>query len=101
MMPRHLNYQAAKLIADTEAYRAAKAEGGELVPHEIVKRLVAGEPPVRVYREYRGLAQRVLAERAGVAQSTLSLIEGGHRTGSAKLLRRVADALDVTIDDIT
>ncbi len=91
---------AAELIEDTQAYRAAKAEAGEMVPHEVVKRLVAGEVPVRVYREYRGLTQRVLAERAKLATSYLSQIETGQRTGSAKLLRRIADALDVTTDDL-
>ena len=91
---------AAELLEDTQAYRVAKAEGGEMIPHEVVKRLVAGESPVRVYREYRGLTQRALAERAKLATSYLSQIETGQRTGSAKLLRRIADALDLTTDDL-
>ena len=91
---------AAELIEDTEAYRAAKAVGGELIPHDVVKRLVAGDSPIRVYRQYRGLTQRALAERTGVAASYLSQIEAGQRSGSSKLLRRIADALDVTTDDI-
>ena len=61
---------AAELLEDTKAYRAAKSEGGEMIPHEVVKRLVAGESPVRVYREYRGLRQRALAAKAKSPQVT-------------------------------
>ena len=100
LMPRFPDCRTGELLEDTQACRVAKAEGGEMIPHEVVKRLVAGVSPVRVYREYRGLTQRVLAERAKLATSYLSQIETGQRTGSAKLLRRIADALDLTIDDL-
>jgi hypothetical protein len=40
----------------------------ELIPSEMVMRMVAGDSPVRVWREHRGLTMAALAERAGIAQ---------------------------------
>jgi len=40
---------------DIRAYDAAMADAGETVPHEVVRRLVNGDSPLRVWREYRKL----------------------------------------------
>ena len=41
----------------------------EAIPDAVVGRLLDGENPVRVWREYRGLSLRSLAERAGISAS--------------------------------
>jgi len=72
----------------------------ESVPSELVDRLLAGENPVKVWREYRGLGQRELAEKAGVAQAHVAQIETGRRKGSVDTLRRLAGAMRVDLDDL-
>lgn len=79
--------------------RLAKGEE-EFVPVAMVDRILSGENPVRVWREYRGLTATALAERAGIAQPYLSQIETGKRDGTVDTYRRIAEALRVTVDDL-
>ena len=72
----------------------------ELVPFELVKRIADGEHPVRVWREYRGMRAGELATAAGIANSYLSDIENAKKPGSVNAMKRIAIALDVTIDDL-
>jgi DNA-binding XRE family transcriptional regulator len=88
-------------IAAAEAFRRRLAAGEEeLIPSEMVMRMVAGESPVRVWREHRGLTMAALAERARIAQPYLSQIETGKRDGTAQTMKKLAEALDVTVDDL-
>ena len=90
--------------SDVRAYDEAKARLAagldEIVPPEYARRLLAGENPVRVYREMRGLAARDLAARVGVSAPYLSQIEAGKRDGSLATIRALAAALGVGIDDL-
>ncbi|MDP6342806.1 MAG: helix-turn-helix transcriptional regulator, partial [Alphaproteobacteria bacterium] len=74
--------------------------GEELVPIELVDRLLAGESPVKVWREHRGMRQNKLAEAAGLKQPYLSQIEAGKREGSLDTMARIARALEVDLDDL-
>ncbi|CAN5816753.1 helix-turn-helix transcriptional regulator [soil metagenome] len=85
---------------DIRAYDEAVASEEELLPAEMVGRLVAGENPLLVWREYRGLTQAQLAEAAGVGQSYIAMIEKGERQGSVTKLRAMARALNVDVDDL-
>ncbi|MCY4066487.1 MAG: helix-turn-helix transcriptional regulator, partial [Rhodospirillaceae bacterium] len=67
---------------------------------ELAERIADGEHPVRVWREYRGMKAGELATRAGVAASYLSDIENGKKPGSVKALKRIADVLGLTVDDL-
>ncbi len=82
------------------AYDAAKERGEESFPAELACRLLDGENPIKVYRQYRGLTQKGLAGKAGTKAAYISQIETGRRTGSTKTLRRIAKALGVDLDDI-
>lgn len=53
---------------------------------------------LRKAREYRGLNQAELAERAGLQPSAISHFETGARKPSFDNLRLLADTLDVTTD---
>ena len=86
---------------DAEAlYDRADAEGGESFPAEVVDRLLAGQNPIRVYRDHRGMTQGALAAAAGIHPVYLSQIETGRRTGSARTLVAIAKALGVAVDDL-
>jgi hypothetical protein len=60
--------------AREEALGKAAARADHL-PVELVRRLIAGESPVRIWREHRGMTGKALAEAAGVTASYLSEIE--------------------------
>lgn len=95
---------AAEDLADLQALdrtRAALAAGEEeLIPAAFANRLIAGENPLRVWRDLRGLTQAALAQSAGVNRVTVAEIETGRKQGSIATLRALADALGVGLDDL-
>ena len=108
VLPYHEYLRLLQLVEDVQDAADAKDSMRELVsgedeaiPAEIVGRLVAGDDhPLKVWREYRGLTQDVLGKAAGVGKSYISQIEAGSKTGSARLLMALAEALQVDIDDL-
>lgn len=76
------------------------AEGEEVVPSTVVDALLEGQNPLRVWREYRGLTQQQLAAKAGISKPYLSQLEAGKRTGTTKVLSRLAAALNLELDDL-
>ena len=97
---RLVSFESEGAITDEELYDIAKAAGGESFPAALVDHLLAGESPIRVYRDHRGLTQKQLADRAGINPVYLSQIERGKRTGSARTLASIASALDIEVDDL-
>ena len=79
--------------------RIARGEE-ELIPASVVDRLIDGEPPLRVWREFRDHSQAALARASGVNRVQIVDIEAGRSSGSVHTLRRLADALGVTVDDL-
>lgn len=93
--------RAALQAHDREiAERGAAAVQADTLPLAQALRLVAGESPVRVWREHRGLTQAGLAEAAGVGVSYLSEIETRRKPGSVAALGKLARALGVALDDL-
>lgn len=66
----------------------------------MAERLWAGENPVWVWRERRGLTGVELSARAGVSQSRLSEIETGRKPGSFDAMTKLAHALGVSPDEL-
>lgn len=89
----------AQVVAEfQEAYKAGREF---TVPAEIVRRELAGESPVKLWREQRDLTQEELAKRAGISKPYLSQIETGKRQGTVETLAALARALDVPLDVLT
>jgi DNA-binding XRE family transcriptional regulator len=86
--------KARKVAADIAAGR------DEFVPAEIVKRILAGENKVRVWRTHRGLSARDLAAATGLSAPYISEIEGGKKEGSISVMKKIAEALKVDLDDL-
>lgn len=80
--------------------RARIAAGEETFPSSVVEALLDDVPPVRVFREYRGLRAGELADKAGISQGYLSEIEAGKKPGSLGVLKRIAAALDLELSDL-
>lgn len=95
---------AAEDAADVRAYDKAKrrlASGeDELIPGEVVNRLLAGENKVRVWREHRGMTVKALAEASGLAPAHLSQVENAAHEETMRTLKKIAAALRVDIDDL-
>lgn len=93
----------AEMLADIRDYDEAMQavdSGEETVPAAVAYALLDGANPVKVWREHRGLTQQELAQRAGISAAYLSQIESGTRSGSTAVLQALAQALDLTLDDI-
>jgi len=94
----------AEALDDAAAFDRAVHElaqsSDEVVPDEIVNRLLAGEAPVKVWREHRGLTQAALARHSGVSQSYVAMLERGARQGTTHKLGHLARALEVDVDDL-
>ncbi|MGH6904450.1 MAG: helix-turn-helix domain-containing protein [Geminicoccaceae bacterium] len=91
---------AADIAALREAEATVQRGESELLPIEMVERLLAGESPVRVWRTHRGMTARELAEVANLAPSYLSEIETGKKPGSLDAVARLARALGVAMEDL-
>jgi DNA-binding XRE family transcriptional regulator len=82
------------------AIMARVAAGEEVWPYELVKELSDTESRIRTFRTYRKMTVSELAEAAGISQPYLSEIETGKKTGSVDVLKRIATALKVDLDDL-
>ena len=91
---------AAEELEDVRAYDDAMADREEGLPLEFMKRLIEGESPVRVFREFRGFTASSLAAASGVNRVQIINIEAGRRTGSVQTLAKLAEALGVKVDDL-
>ncbi len=72
----------------------------EFVAPDIAARLIAGASPVRVWREARGLSGKALAAATGLSPPCLSQIERGERDRSLAAMKKIADALRISLDDL-
>lgn len=55
---------------------------------------------LKAARERKGLSQKEIAESVGVAKSTYSLYESGNREPNVQTIKKIADALNVTADEL-
>ena len=79
---------------------AAAARDEETFPIEFVERCLSDEPPLRIWREYRGFTLQALADQCGVTRQMLSMLEHGKTRSSAALLGRLAAALQCEMEDL-
>ncbi len=91
---------AKEELEDIEAFDRAMKDDSESVPHEYVVRLIDGESPLSVFRDWRGFSQSELARVSGVNRVQIVDIESGRKTGSVATLKKLADALGILIDDL-
>ena len=89
--------------ADEDAAARAekrRSEGEEYIPIELTDRILAGEMPLRVWRQYRSLTLDDVAKRVEVTPATVSRLETGVMKGAPAIWRKLAIALDVAVEDI-
>ena len=101
-------YLRLKALADdmadircaAEVLERIKAGTEELIPSTVVDRLLAGDPPLTVWREHRQLSKAELARCSNVNRVQIIEIEAGRKTGSVSTLQKLAQALAVDVDDL-
>jgi DNA-binding XRE family transcriptional regulator len=77
------------------------ARGGEeTVPAEVVDRLLSGEPPLRVWREFRGMTAAQLATAVQITPAHISKLESGKGDPSVMLLKKLARTLRVDMETL-
>ncbi len=82
------------------AAACARTRGEESLPIELVDRLLAGESPIRIWREHRKMTLAGLAGNTGIAKGHLSQLENGERNGTIETIKKLAAALNVDLEDI-
>lgn len=98
----------ARLLEEMEDQRDAvtlmlarmEQANDEAEPWWAIERLHAGEHPVRVFRDLRGLSVEALATTAGVGADLVAAIEAFEIEGGLRPLRAIARALGVDLDDL-
>lgn len=55
---------------------------------------------LKIARERKNISQKELAEIIGVAKSTYSLYESGNREPNVQTIKRIADALNTSADEL-
>lgn len=55
---------------------------------------------LRIARERKGMTQKEVADAIGVAKSTYSLYESGNREPNVMTIKKIADILKVSADDL-
>jgi hypothetical protein len=93
--------ELAEIIEDRAALASyERTRGEEVVPIAVADRLLAGENPIRVWREHRGMSLISLAEAAKLGKGYLSQLERGARQGPVATMQRLAAALRVDLDEL-
>lgn len=55
---------------------------------------------LKLAREQKGLSQKDVAEKIGVAKSTYSLYESGNREPNVQTIKKISDVLGVSADEL-
>ncbi|MHC1781322.1 MAG: helix-turn-helix domain-containing protein [Anaerolineaceae bacterium] len=69
-----------------------------MIPGEVLDAILAGENPIKVWREYRGLTQQETAAISGISIPYLSQLETGKRKGSLEVMSALAKTLNMSLD---
>ncbi|MFM7622012.1 MAG: helix-turn-helix domain-containing protein, partial [Alphaproteobacteria bacterium] len=96
--PKRRKYRRMQIAEDKRIYDEAKKRDEEFFPADLIKKIFAGQSPIRVYRTHRGLTQQALADGMGISRAYLAEIESGKKTGSVRILNRAAKILAVDLD---
>ena len=87
-------------LTDEELMTLAELDDDEVIPMFVSERLSAGEHPLKVFREYRDMTQKQLAETVGISPEYVSQIESRKKQASVDTLQAIAEALSLNLDDL-
>ena len=74
---------------------------GDAVPHEVVsKHIDQGITYLRAWREYLGLTQAEVADKAGITQAALSQMENGESRLRKTTKEKLAHAMGINVEQL-
>jgi DNA-binding XRE family transcriptional regulator len=82
------------------AMRAVGSGAMETLSEQDAAAYLAAKTPLAFWRRHRGTTQQALAEAVGVSQAYIAQIESGVREGSLAMLRDIARALRIRMEDL-
>jgi len=77
---------------------AKREDDGFHIPANVLKGELAGENPIKLWREQRLFTLETLAAAAGISKAYLSQIENGKRTGTLRVIKALAKKMEVPVD---
>jgi DNA-binding XRE family transcriptional regulator len=87
------------LLAERSLARIASGQE-ELITSAEMEKYLDATTPLAFWRKKRGLTQAALAKEVGVTQAYLSEIENGKKEARIGVLKDLAAALKVTVDEL-
>lgn len=90
-----LTSHSVKFTARAKIHILSKAPS-VLSAHNVKMDKNGGPNNLKAWREFRGLSQEALAAKVETTGTVISMLESGGRGLSAKWLRKLAPALDIT-----
>ncbi len=87
-------------MVDVAAYDIAVARAEEFFPFELAERSASGESRIAIFREYRGMTQAQLAKKTGVSANYISMLEKKRKEASLTLIKKIAAALKVDVEQL-
>ena len=72
----------------------------EIPPHEVIERIVHGEHPIKVFRQYRRMNIEQLSRMSGISVESIRKIEAGQYFPGKMVFQKLAGALMVQVEDI-
>jgi len=91
---------AEDILAAERSLARIAAGQEELITGAEIDAYLDAPTPLAFWRKKRGLTQAALAKEVGVTQAYLSEIESGKKEASVGVLRDLAKALKVTVDEL-
>ena len=91
----------AFVVIPYEEYLRLYARKHGLVPQAVVDLAFDNDwTLLKAWRKHLGLSQREVAQRAGMSQAAYSQIESGKHKTQERTLRKIADALGLTVEQL-
>lgn len=90
----------SEMLSDVAAYEQAKKDNDECFPIKISEEILGGANPIKIFREYRNITQAELSEKVKVSRAYIAELETGKKHGSVKVLKEIAKALGLELEDI-
>lgn len=66
----------------------------------VLEKARAAKNRIRMWREHRGMKAVTLAKATGISPAYLSELESGRKDGSMKVMRQLAEALGVGLEEL-
>lgn len=99
IIPYALYQRLAAIIEDAEDIQALeefyKQDDGFRIPGDLLQRELAGESPVKLWREHKGMTQKQLADMANMEQLVLAQVENGSLSIPEEDIAKLAQILAV------